>query len=717
VKNARLSISASDPQNQAVTISGSAEGVPFNCGASCTVTLAEGSGLARFTVTSTSGQSVTGSLVYHYDPTAPFVNSQLAGMQGLNNWFTSPVFVSPQGTDSTSGITALELSSDHGLNWVPAINLNTDGLHNILLRARDAAGNISTQSATVKVDQTRPVLNLTVAGTPGGAGWLISDATISLDTDDAFSGVDRVEYRLDSGNWQPGSRLVVGDGVHMVEGRAFDQAGNQTGASLAIRVDTVPPTLNLAIPSVYGTNDWYITRPELFFSALDGTSGLAALEVRLDQAGWQFASSLVVPEGSHTVDVRARDVAGNNATENRRVQVDLTDPSLAIRPSGIAGPEAWYRSDVHIALDAADAGSGLALTEFQLDGGSWTTGSATTITQEGIHVLNVRVRDQAGRQVTAGATIQIDKTAPLSRFVSPTDGSSKTVAKGTLVLSGQSADAFSGVRLVEMSFDDGKSWQELEFASGAWTYVWDTRRLTNGIASILVRGTDLAGYIETPRRIDVILANQPPRISVQESWLIWESGEVKVRDAGLPIDGLRVTIRDPQGRWPAVVLEYGPDNLPDSISWDRRFADSTPLRGGTLAPPGEYEVLVQVWDVYGNEARDSGTISIPFVSMPAPTGTPSSSPSPTASVLATQTAIPTTIQTVVTGMPMATPVVILEPDPEPAVEQTTPLVFWPLVGLLGLMLALASAALSDPRPRALSRLKDTFDQIMKNKGE
>ncbi|MEJ5200887.1 MAG: hypothetical protein WHV66_01525, partial [Anaerolineales bacterium] len=88
------------------------------------------------------------------------------------------------------------------------------------------------------------------------------------------------------------------------------------------------------------------------------------------------------------------------------------------------------------------------------------------------------------------------------------------------------------------------------------------------------------------------------------------------------------------------------------------------------------------------------------------------------SVLATQTAHPPAVQPAATGMPTATQVVILEPAPEPVVEQTTPLVFWPLVGLLGLMLALASAALSDPRPRALARLKETFDQIiMKEKGD
>ena len=712
VENARLHITASDPAGGTITISGSAGGATFTCGADCTVTLAEGAGTAAFTVASTSGRSVSGSLAFAFDPTAPQVVEQVTGTAGLDGWYTSLVSVEARGTDATSGIAVVEISRDNGQTWQSSVDFNSEGRHDVLLRARDRAGNLRTAQETVKVDWTAPNLVLDPSGLVGDAGWYRSPVTVVLQASDMLSGVGQMEYRLDAGGWQSGGSLTLQDGVYMVEGHVFDQAGNAATARMNVRVDTVPPALSLALPSVDGANGWYLTRPELVFSALDDTSGLAALDVRLDQAGWQSATSLVVPEGSHQVDVRARDAAGNITAENRTVQVDLTDPALSIQPTGTAGLDDWYRSDVRIVLDALDAGSGLALTEFQLDGSAWTTGSATTITQEGVHTLDARASDQAGRQATAGATIKIDKTAPGSRFVSPPDGSTGTVVKGTLVLSGQSADALSGLHLVELSFDDGKSWQALEPVSGEWTYAWDTRRLANGVARVLVRGTDLAGNMEAPRHIEVILANQPPKVSVQESWLIWESGEVRVRDAGLPIDGIRVTIRDPQGRWPAVVLEYGPNNLPDSISWDRRFSD------GTLAPSGEYEVLVQVWDVYGNEGRDEGAISIPFVSLPVPTWTPSPSPSPTASVLATQTALPTIVQPAATGMPTATQVVIIEPAPEPVVEQTTPLVFWPLVGLLGLMLALASAALSDPRPRALARLNETLNQIiMKEKGD
>jgi hypothetical protein len=67
-------------------------------------------------------------------------------------------------------------------------------------------------------------------------------------------------------------------------------------------------------------------------------------------------------------------------------------------------------------------------------------------------------------------------------------------------------------------------------------------------------------------------------------------------------------------------------------------------------------------------------------------------------------------------VPTAAPTI--QSTPEPAEEQSDkPLSFWPVVGLLGLMLALASAAIADGRPRALAHMKETFNQIMKNQGE
>ncbi len=111
---------------------------------------------------------------------------------------------------------------------------------------------------------------------------------------------------------------------------------------------------------------------------------------------------------------------------------------------------------------------------------------------------------------------------------------------------------------------------------------------------------DQAGNVGDPASITLIVDNGPPAVSITERWWIWETGELKVSPNHFPIASVQVTIRDPQNRWPAVVMSFDPDKGTDSISWNRHFAD------GTLAPSGEYPVVAVACDVHGLCGRDTG---------------------------------------------------------------------------------------------------------------
>lgn len=190
----------------------------------------------------------------------------------------------------------------------------------------------------------------------------------------------------------------------------------------------------------------------------------------------------------------------------------------------------------------------------------------------------------------------------------------------------------------------------------------------------------------------------PPAVSLADHWWIWESGGLEVTQKTFPIAEVRLTISDLKGRWPAIVLEYNPRKIPESVFWDRRFSD------GTLAPPGDYPVAVRACDDHGLCASALGTISIPDGDVP--TSTLVSSPT------VTFTAMPSITPTMTRILASPTPVLVtptLIPIDPVRPNHSWPV--WQLLSLLGLFLVIASASMIDPRPVAVDRLRETVLQI------
>ena len=99
---------------------------------------------------------------------------------------------------------------------------------------------------------------------------------------------------------------------------AKDIAGNaeQEECEQGIHVDAAAPTaadgLSPADPN--GSAGWYVSTPTISPSAVDtGGSGLQSVQQRLDGGPWQPAALTTLAEGTHTIEVRATDEAGNRS--------------------------------------------------------------------------------------------------------------------------------------------------------------------------------------------------------------------------------------------------------------------------------------------------------------------------------------------------------------------------------------------------------------------
>jgi hypothetical protein len=394
-------------------------------------------------------------------------------------------------------------------------------------------------------------------------------------------------------------------------------SGRSTSGSLDWKYDASLPTSAVNLNGTAGANGWYISALTVSGIGTDAVSGIAALEVSVDGGVWQPSATL--PDGVYQVQSRSVDNAGwETLSAVQTVRVDTVKPGLVMLPSGTKGGGDFFRSAVTVSLTGTDAGSGVAQVEYRLDGNNWVQANSLTISTDGGHGLEGRVTDNAGNQTDGAIAVHIDTIPPVAAFIMPAPDSITTVAEA-ISLGGNVSDVGSGVEMVELSLDQGKTWRTLPLVNEIWRYDWVTLNIPNGRYQVIARAWDIAGNVQSP--------------------------------------GTSVTL---------IV-----DNRPS----------------------GEKTTVVPV------------VTSITLTVTPTRTSTPS--PTPTVTVTSTRPIQPT--QTV-TVAPTPTVAATLAPPVSNPVGK--PLALWPVVGLIGLLMALASASLSDHRPQALRRIRQTFDQIV-----
>lgn len=704
VGEAVLTLTASDPQNFSVTITGDIGGTTFACTAgakTCTKDLAEGSGTINYKVTaSTSNLTATGSTTWKEDRTYPVANLIIPSPTGSGGWFkTAPVVVSVNGSDAGSGVAVAEMSLDAGVTWQASdLSLSADGTYVVHYGLTDLAGNRTDYSGQmIQIDAVPPAMSLSTVGTLGNMNWYVTDVQTTITATDETSGIDRVEYDLDGTGWQSGTVIPNHEGVNTISIRAFDVAGNVSSASVQNNVDTTPPSLTPILPQPDGSNGWYVTGPATVSAdGFDGGSGLVQVVVSVNQGPWQDNASL--SDGTYTVDFKSIDIAGNVITASRIVKVDTLGPVLSTSTSGTRGNAGWYLDQTVTTISARDETSGVDRIQFQKNDDEWQDGG-TVVSTDGVNDISVRAYDSAGNISNDSVLVKVDSVKPMSKFVTPLNGSTHTVVRGQFTFSGSAVDMTSGIESAEISFD-GKSWHPVvREADSLWHYDWDTSSLPDGVYPAVVRATDIAGnreVVDSAAQATLLVNNSPPRIKLTPEWLIWESATLSINTEYFPVKEGVVVIADAQGRWPSVQIPFGA-KYPSEITWDRRFGN------GILAPSGEYFVAVSACNIFDLCSEKSAVIKIPWYAVALPISTV-----PTELVEVAQEPEKEIRGPMATAMPP-----IVQPSavgPEQAVEQPGPpmISLLPVVVLIALLWATSSSALVDKRPTAIHGIAKTI---------
>ncbi len=206
-----------------------------------------------------------------------------------------------------------------------------DGAYAATLLVEDNRLGTADLPLLVVLDRAPPSTLAAAEGPAGHRGWIVGAARLSLAAADDSSGVARSEWRS-GGPWLAYDGPVpLADGVHAIDYRSVDRAGNAEAARrVTVRVDATPPTTRLDAPRLAGP----ATR--LPIHADDATSGVARTFYRLpSHEAWRVyeAPFGVAGEAEGVVVVRflSEDAAGNVEAERvAAVELDLTPPAVVI---------------------------------------------------------------------------------------------------------------------------------------------------------------------------------------------------------------------------------------------------------------------------------------------------------------------------------------------------------------------------------------------------
>jgi hypothetical protein len=204
----------------------------------------------------------------------------------------------------------------------------SDGAHTVSVIGKDTAGNWQAEGSATSASWTVDTIPPTAALSGQPTGW-VNQKTADITVGGA--GVVAYKYKLDSGTWSA-ERLVstqinlsgLGDGTHTVSVVGKDTAGNWQAEGSAT---TAGWTIETTLPTIT------VARNGTTFNgtATDASSFIASVKYQLDGGGgWINATAsdgsfngpseaysftiAAPPDGTHTVEVKATDAAGNAST-------------------------------------------------------------------------------------------------------------------------------------------------------------------------------------------------------------------------------------------------------------------------------------------------------------------------------------------------------------------------------------------------------------------
>ncbi|HEX4526832.1 MAG TPA: Ig-like domain-containing protein, partial [Gaiellaceae bacterium] len=584
-------------------------------------------------------QTTTATRTITIDSTPPTVTDDADSA-----WHAGDVIVNLGAADAESGVASVQYKVDAGSFTtgtsvvVPApSDGSNDGIHTITYRATNRAGVTSSNATTtVRIDHTPPS-NVSL-DTPAPGAFLhgtLAGGDLAATAQDAASGVASTTFRLAPAGTlaanpcatfgmqisAPFDTASVSDGHYDLWVAAVDTAGNGRCSVVPhdVVIDNTAPVTTDNAPAGAQNHDVSVN-----LGATDNLAGVAETDYSLDGGStWLPGTTVVIPapsdgsnDGSHTVEYRSRDNAGNVETaKSFQVTIDTTAPAgNATDPGSVlsgtvqltASPTATDVASVQFLERPAGSLSAFTPIGTNSVGAPWQVPWLTNGVADGTYDIEVVVTDQAGNSSTQLLSSKIvDNTAPdLAAVTAP--GAAADVG-GIVPFAAVAHDATSGVGAVvfQVQWSGASGFTTVDADTSApYTGSWNSAGVPDGPAQVRVAVTDVAGngpIYSSPVSFTVdntaptVVLSAPPSTNAGASLSATGTADIQsVTYAYSP---------HAAGTWTAI----GTVSSPFATSW-----------ATASLPEGAYDVRAIATDGGGNAGTDVSTV---LVDRTSPTAT------------------------------------------------------------------------------------------------
>lgn len=319
-----------------------------------------------------------------------------------------------------------------------------DGIHEIKIEGEDNCGNKTTETKTVKIDGTEPVINIEykkaeteeeyIEGT-----WTNKYVKVYVEYSDGESGVKDV-------------KIIEGEGIRedaedvRKEGKEYkcfnmklsgsfkvkvtDKAGNTAEKEGSVKIDRKEPEIKIecrkeGTEEEYMKGTWTNRDVKVYVRYKDGESGVEDVKIieeegKIEEAEdekkgeWEYKCIRMKESGSFKV--RVTDKAGNKKEETVRVQIDKKEPE--IRSKDKEEGQWKTREEVKLEYTFTDENIDTETISIKKDGEEVEkeeteeeTKRIITIKGDGIYKIEATVKDKAGNIGRLEKEIKIDSKA------------------------------------------------------------------------------------------------------------------------------------------------------------------------------------------------------------------------------------------------------------------------------------------------------------------